>query len=126
MLCRWGKQRCAQCQAWIVVSCVFCGAISPHNLSNCMQCNEAFAGAPQRKAQMEQQRQHQQTMQNASVWGNVAASFLGAAAGVAVSESWHSHDGCSSYDSCSSPDSVDSFDISDESDDTGFDFGGDD
>jgi hypothetical protein len=78
---------------------------------------------------MEQQRQHQQNMQNANVWGNVAASFLGAAAGVAVSHSWHSHDGCSSHDSCSAPDSVDSvdsFDISGVSDDTGFDFGGDD
>jgi hypothetical protein len=127
-LCRWGKQRCGQCQAWIVVSCVFCGAISPHNLSNCLQCNEAFAGAPQRKAQMEQQVQHQQNMQNASVWGNVAASFLGAAAGSAITHSWHSHDDFSSYDgdSSDSVDSVDSFDISDVSDDTGFDFGGDD
>jgi hypothetical protein len=66
-------------------------------------------------------------MEQAGVWGNVAASFLGAAAGVAVSSSLgHSHDGCSSYDSCSSPDSVDTYDDSDVSDDTGFDFGGDD
>ena len=43
--CRWGKQKCAACQAWIVVSCVFCGSISPHNISNCLCCNEAFAGA---------------------------------------------------------------------------------
>lgn len=123
-LCRWGKQKCAECQAWLVVSCVFCGAISPHNISSCLRCNEAFAGAAQRKAQMEQQRQHQQNMQDASVWGNVAASFLGAAAGVAVSHSWHSHDGCSSHDSCSSS-SSDAFDISGVSDDTGFDFGED-
>ena len=119
--CRWGKQKCAQCQAWIVVSCVFCGAISPHNVSNCLRCNEAFAGAAQRKAQMEQQQQQQQNMQHANVWGGVAASFLGAAAGSAISHSWgHSYDeGYSSSD-------VDTFDISGVSDDTGFDFGGDD
>jgi hypothetical protein len=110
-----------QCQAWLVVSCVFCGAISPHNISNCLRCNEAFAGAAQRKQQMEQHRMHQQNMQNAAVWGNVAASFLGAAAGVAVAHSWHSHDGCSSHDSCSS--SSDDFDFSDVSDGTDFDFG---
>ena len=124
-LCRWGKQRCAQCQAWIVVSCVFCGAISPHNVSSCMRCNEAFAGAAQRKAQMEQQRAQAQSAQQASVWGGVAASFLGAAAGSALGGAFHSHDdGWSSYDSGSSS----SFDVGDFSgvcDDTGFDFGGD-
>jgi hypothetical protein len=123
--CRWGKQKCAQCQAWIVVSCVFCGAISPHNISNCLRCNEAFAGAAQRKAQQQQHQQQQQNMQQVGVWGNVAASFLGAAAGVAVSHSLTSHDGCSSYDSCSAPASVDTFDISGVADDTDFDFGGD-
>src|SRR5262245_30000774 len=74
-LCRWGRQKCPQCQAWVVVSCVFCGALSPHNLSNCLSCNEAFAGAAQRKAQGEYQRQHQQSMQDVGIWGNVAASF---------------------------------------------------
>jgi hypothetical protein len=115
--CRWGKQKCAHCQAWIVVSCVFCGAISPHNVSNCMRCNEAFAGAAQRKMMHEQQRQEQQNMQQASVWGNVAASFLGAATGVALGEAFESHDSCSSSDD-------DVGDISDVSDDTPFDFGG--
>lgn len=68
---------------------------------------------------MEAQRQHHQNMQTAGVWGNVAASFLGAAAGSAiVHSSWHSDD------DYSSPASADSFDISDVSD--GFDFGGDD
>ncbi len=123
--CRWGKQKCVQCQAWLVVSCIFCGAISPHNISNCMRCNEAFAGAAQRKMQMQQQQQHQQNMQSANVWGGVAASFLGAAAGSAVSHSWgHSYNSCSSYDSCSSSvDSVDTFDVSGVSDDSSFDFG---
>lgn len=128
LLNRWGRQKCAQCQAWIVVSCVFCGAISPHHVSNCLRCNEAFAGAAQRKAAMQQQQQHQQNMQSAGVWGNVAASFLGAAAGVAVSSIGHSHsyDGCSAYDSCSAPDSIDTGDISDAFDDGGgFDFSDD-
>ncbi len=123
--CRWGKQKCGQCQGWIVVSCVFCGSISPHNISNCLRCNEAFAGAAQRKAQMEYQRQQHQNLQQANVWGGVAASFLGAAAGVAVSNSYgHSYNSCTSYDSCSSSSSVDAFDSSGVSDDTGFDFGG--
>ncbi len=111
--CRWGKQKCGACQAWLVVSCVFCGALSPHNASNCLSCNEAFAGAPQRKAAMDAQRQHQQQMQDVGVWGNVAAAFAGAAIGGAVSQSFER-----SYDSCSSSDSVDTFDNSDVSDDS--------
>lgn len=87
-LCRWGKQRCVACHAWIVVSCVFCGAISPHNLSSCLHCNEPFAGAPERKAQLEHQRRSQENAQNVGVWGGVAASFLGAAAGSAIGSSW--------------------------------------
>lgn len=87
LLCRWGKQKCGQCQAWLVVSCVFCGSLSPHNVSNCMQCNEAFAGAVQRKAAMQQQQMHHQNMQEAHVWGNVAAVFAGAAIGSAISSS---------------------------------------
>jgi hypothetical protein len=124
MLCRWGKQKCGQCQAWLVVSCVFCGSLSPHNISNCMQCNEAFAGAAQRKAAIEQQRMQQQNMQQANVWGNVAAAFAGAAVGSAITgHHHHSYDSCSSSDSCSGS-SSDTFDISGVSDDSGFDFGG--
>jgi len=91
---RWGKQKCARCQAWLVVSCVFCGAISPHNVPNCLQCNEAFAGAPQRKAAMEAQQRQQQDMQMMSSVGSVVAPFLGAAlgaaAGSALSGDWSS------------------------------------
>jgi hypothetical protein len=81
---RWGKQTCAQCQAWLVVSCVFCGAVSPHNVPSCLQCNEAFAGAPQRKAAMEAQQRQQQDMQMMSSVGSVVAPFLGAALGAAA------------------------------------------
>lgn len=124
---RWGKQKCGQCQAWIVVSCVFCGSISPHNISNCLQCNEAFAGAAQRKAASQQQQQQHHQAQQVNMWGGLAASFLGAAAGAAVTHSYHSHDSCNSYNDCSSSsNSIDFGDASGVSDDTGFDFGGDD
>jgi hypothetical protein len=87
-LCRWGKQHCPQCQSWIVVSCVFCGALSPHSVSNCLQCREAFAGAPQRKAQMEGQRQHQQNMESVNAFGNIASGLLGGMAGAAIASDW--------------------------------------
>ena len=121
--CRWGKQKCAACQAWIVVSCVFCGAISPHNISNCLQCNEAFAGAMQRKQAMQQEQQHQQQMQAVGTWGNVAAAFAGAAVGASLGS--HSYGGGYSYESSSdnySPPS-DDFDTSNVIDDAG-DIGG--
>jgi hypothetical protein len=117
--CRWGKQKCVACQAWIVVSCVFCGAISPHNVSNCLQCNEAFAGAMQRKQAQQQQQAHQQNMQAVGTWGHVAAAFAGAAVGASIGS--HSHG--SYYDSSDygsnddTPDSVDDFDVSNVVDD---------
>jgi hypothetical protein len=79
--CRWGKQKCGACQSWIVVSCVFCGALSPYNQQGCLSCREPFAGAPERKAQRQQQAQHRENMQVAGTVGNVAASFLGAMVG---------------------------------------------
>jgi hypothetical protein len=119
--CRWGKQKCAACQAWIVVSCVFCGAISPHNISNCLQCNEAFAGAQQRKQAHEQQQQHQQNMQAVGTWGSVAAAFAGAAVGASIG-AYHSGGYDSSSDDDSPPSSND-FDVSNVVDDMG-DIGG--
>lgn len=123
--CRWGKQKCAACQSWIIVSCVFCGSLSPHNCSNCLRCNEAFAGAPQRKAAMQQQQQHQQQMQNVSAWGGVAAAFAGAAVGSSLGGHHHCHDGGYYSDSSDySPPSSNDFDTSNVFDDGG-DFGGD-
>jgi hypothetical protein len=120
--CRWGKQKCTACQAWIVVSCVFCGSISPHNISNCLRCNEAFAGAMQRKQQMQQQQSHQQNMQAVNTWGGVAAAFAGAAVGASLGS--HSHGGYyssdgdySSGDSDYSPPSSNDFDVSNVVDD---------
>lgn len=114
--CRWGKQKCAACQAWIVVSCVFCGAISPHNCSNCLRCNEAFAGAPQRKAAMQQQQAHQQNMQAVGTWGNVAAAFAGAAVGASLGS--HHHGGYHHHADHSPPSSND-YDVSNVIDDVG-------
>src|SRR5216684_3478482 len=59
LLNRWGRQQCLQCSAWIVVSCVFCGALSPHTLAACMACHEAFAGAQERKTQRAYQQDSQ-------------------------------------------------------------------
>lgn len=124
MACRWGKQKCGACQAWIVVSCVFCGAISPHNCSNCLRCNEAFAGAMQRKQQMQQQQQHQQNMQAVGTWGHVAAAFAGAAVGGAIASHGSGGYYYSSDDSDDSPpSSVDDYDTSNVIDDVG-DIGG--
>ena len=119
--CRWGKQKCAACQAWIVVSCVFCGSISPHNISNCLRCNEAFAGAQQRKQAGHQQQQHQQSMQAVGTWGGVAAAFAGAAVGASIGSHRGGYYSSSSDDH--SPPSSNDFDVSNVIDDIA-DFGG--
>jgi hypothetical protein len=104
--CRWGKQRCAACQGWIVVSCLFCGAISPHNAATCLRCNEAFAGAAQRKQQAQQAQQHQESMAAVGTWGHVAAAFAGAAVGGALGSH---HTGGGYYSSSSSSSSSDAY-----------------
>jgi len=106
--CRWGKQKCTACQAWIVVSCVFCGSISPHHVSNCLRCNEAFAGAMQRKQQAQQQQSHQQNMQAVNTWGGVAAVFAGAAVGASLGSLGDYSSGDGDY----SPPSSNDFDVS--------------
>ena len=121
--CRWGKQKCRACQAWIVVSCVFCGAISPHSISSCLQCNEAFAGAMQRKQQMQQQQAHHQNMQAVDTWGGVAAMFAGAAVGASLGSLSHGgYNASSDYSSGDgdySPPSSNDFDVSNVVDDIG-------
>jgi hypothetical protein len=88
-----GAQRCVQCQAWVVVQCVFCHALSPHNLPACSKCGEAFAGAPDRFASRQHDQQLQQGLSIATQVGGVAASFLGAAVGAGLftdhSSSYH-------------------------------------
>jgi hypothetical protein len=84
-----GVQKCVQCQTWVVVQCVFCHALSPHNVPGCLKCGEAFAGAPQRFADQQRQQHLQQGLSIAGTVGNVAASFLGAAAGAGVFSGHH-------------------------------------
>jgi hypothetical protein len=78
---RWGRQQCLQCNAWLVVSCVFCGATSPCNASACLSCGEGFQGAQQRKAAMLQAQSNREAMQVVSIVGGVAGGFLGGFAG---------------------------------------------
>ena len=92
-LSEWGTQKCVACQAWIVVACVFCRALSPHNAPACLKCSEVFAGAPDRLRQRQEQASRHQTMQVVGQVGSVAATFLGAAAGAAVGGSWGSSGG---------------------------------
>jgi hypothetical protein len=93
-LCEWGSQQCAVCHAWVVVECVFCHALSPHHLSNCLSCGEAFAGAPERFEERKRAAALEQGLHIASTVGGVAASFLGAMAGSAIlSEASHHHGG---------------------------------
>ena len=54
--CAWGTQRCPRCQTWVVVDCVFCGALSPHDQAACLACREPFSGAMARKQQRAQRR----------------------------------------------------------------------
>jgi hypothetical protein len=92
---RWGKQRCVACGTWVVVSCVFCGALSPHNQQACLSCREPFAGAMERKAQRANAQSQAQASQMMGMFGNVAASFFGGMAGGAVagglSHAYHGH-----------------------------------
>ena len=43
-------QKCPRCDLWLVVQCVFCHELTPHNRPRCDACGEVFAGAPERKA----------------------------------------------------------------------------
>jgi hypothetical protein len=93
-----GVQRCVQCQTWVVVQCVFCHVLSPHNVPACTKCNEPFAGAPQRFAERQRSEHLQQGLNIAGTVGNVAASFLGAAAGAGLfsghsSQTYERYDG---------------------------------
>lgn len=75
-----GVQKCVQCQTWVVVQCMFCNSLSPHNVPSCLKCGEAFAGAPQRFAERQSQQRLQTGLNVAGQVGSVAASLLGAAA----------------------------------------------
>jgi hypothetical protein len=81
---QWGATQCAACQAWVVVRCVFCDALSPHTSPSCLSCQEPFQGAMERKAARDAEVQREKTLETVSAVGSVAGSFLGALAGVAL------------------------------------------
>lgn len=132
-LSAWGQMRCVRCNQWLIVQCVFCNNVSPHNVSACLSCGEAFAGSVERKAQRDaelrrrrEQADAQQRMQAVGTYGGVAASFVGSFAGALLSEaagdalseagsSWFEGDGSEA-----------SFDAGDAGDDTSGSDGGSD
>lgn len=81
---------CVKCKAWVVVKCVFCGSLSPHHYPACVSCREPFSGAAERFQARQEAVASQQRMQMISSVGSVAAAFLGAAAGSALTDSSYS------------------------------------
>jgi hypothetical protein len=92
---RWGKQRCLGCGVWIVVSCLFCGALSPCSMPACLACKEPFAGAAERRAAQARAVQQREVASAVNTWGPLAGGFLGAIAGGVVAEglssAYHGH-----------------------------------
>src|SRR5262249_53203149 len=87
----WGAQKCAKCQAWVVVQCVFCNSLSPHHVPACLTCNEPFLGAPERLAERKRQASMERGFEVATAVAGVAAPFLGALAGSALAGGHHHH-----------------------------------
>jgi hypothetical protein len=77
----WGVVQCVQCNAHVVVVCVFCNSISPHHLTACLRCREPFAGAPERLAARKAEADRAKTLETVATVGTVAATVLGVAAG---------------------------------------------
>lgn len=84
----WGSSKCVRCQGWLVVECVFCKGLSPHNQPACLACGEVFAGSTERKAAAEQQRQAAATQQAVLTYAPVAMTFLGTFAGAVASSAF--------------------------------------
>jgi hypothetical protein len=81
-----GAQKCSGCAAWLVVQCVFCGKLSPHNEGACVKCDEPFAGAIERFQQRKQTQESQQRLNMVASVGGVAAGLLGAFASTGIVE----------------------------------------
>lgn len=88
-------QKCASCATWLVVQCVFCSTLSPHNDASCEKCGEAFAGAVERFQARQQEQVMKQRLDMVSSVGGVAAGLLGA---VASSGVLSSNDSCDHHD----------------------------
>ncbi|MCC6647039.1 MAG: hypothetical protein IT374_15880 [Polyangiaceae bacterium] len=90
-LSAWGQSRCVRCREWIVVQCLFCNNVSPHTVSGCLACGEAFQGMQARKAARDAEVSRQRTLQTVGAWGPVGASFLGSVAGAYLGSGGHHH-----------------------------------
>jgi hypothetical protein len=87
------RRACAQCGRAFTKGCVFCGKVAFLTATACPGCNEAFAGAEQRKAQRDQQQKQQQQMQlvsqgigavTSAVTSQAGQSLLGSLVGAAT------------------------------------------
>jgi hypothetical protein len=78
------RRSCAQCSTPFTKGCVFCGRVAFLTATACPGCNEAFAGAEQRKKQQEEAAKQQQVMgiaqQGIAMLGAVAMSDVGRSA----------------------------------------------
>ena len=81
-----GQQQCHRCKAWLVVQCVFCSHLSPHTAPACLQCNEPFAGALERKAQRDSSQRNQQIFQTVGMVAPAAVGLLGGVAGALLGD----------------------------------------
>lgn len=81
-----GQQQCHKCKAWLVVQCVFCSHLSPHTAPACLQCNEPFAGALERKAQRDSSQRNQQIFQTVGMVAPAAVGLLGGVAGALLGD----------------------------------------
>lgn len=91
-LSAWGESKCVRCAKWVVVECIFCKGLSPHNQPSCLTCGEAFAGSNERKAAHDAQVSSAKTQHLVTTYAPVALSFLGSFAGAAVSGALSSSD----------------------------------
>ncbi len=69
-----GRTNCSACNGSLLRTCIFCGHQSPASLSDCQKCNEAFAGAEERKKK-------QGTEHMLGAVGNFVTNLVGAASG---------------------------------------------
>ncbi len=78
------RRACAMCGAAFTKGCVFCGRVAFLTATACPGCNEAFAGAEQRKSQREAQAKQQQQMQLAQQGLSAVTGFAASQAGQAL------------------------------------------
>jgi len=81
------RRTCAHCAHAFTKGCVFCGKVAFLTATACPGCNEAFAGAEQRKANRDAQQKQQQQLNLASQGIGAVAQFASSTAGQDLLES---------------------------------------